>query len=231
MHRLTEADREVQATARTFADELIPYEVEAELAGGELTPEVAERQRARARELGLTATNIATEYGGRGLSTLQQVLVQEQGGRVTNGLAWCMSTPPGWLPAVATPYQREQWLEPSVRGDRGRVLRDYRGARGLRRRRPRRHRATRRRRLPARRREVARHVVQRGHLCVLPGPAGRRRPRGRARDVLRRPAKPRRPRRAHPGVHAHDRAPAPDRGVRGGARPRDAPRRARRATA
>ena len=116
MHRLTEGDREVQATARTFADELIPFEVEAELAGGELTPEVAERQRARARELGLTATNIATEYGGRGLSTLQQVLVQEQGGRVTNGLAWCMSTPPGWLPAVATPYQRERWLEPSVRG-------------------------------------------------------------------------------------------------------------------
>ena len=59
MHRLTEADREVQAAARTFADELIPYEVEAELAGGELAPEVAERHRARARELGLTATNIA----------------------------------------------------------------------------------------------------------------------------------------------------------------------------
>ena len=46
MHRLTEADREVQAAARTFADELIPYEVEAELAGGELAPEVAARHRA-----------------------------------------------------------------------------------------------------------------------------------------------------------------------------------------
>jgi alkylation response protein AidB-like acyl-CoA dehydrogenase len=48
---------------------------------------------------------------------LQQVLVQEQGGRVTNALAWCMATPPGWLPAVASPYQRERWLAPSVRGD------------------------------------------------------------------------------------------------------------------
>ncbi len=38
MHRLTEADREVQAAARTFADELIPFEVEAEMAGGELAP-------------------------------------------------------------------------------------------------------------------------------------------------------------------------------------------------
>jgi alkylation response protein AidB-like acyl-CoA dehydrogenase len=117
MHRLTEADREVQAAARTFAAELIPYEVEAELAGGELPPEVAARHRARAQELGLTATNIATEHGGRGLTTLQQVLAQEQGGRVTNGLAWCMTTPPGWLPAVATPYQRERWLEPTVRGE------------------------------------------------------------------------------------------------------------------
>jgi acyl-CoA dehydrogenase len=48
---------------------------------------------------------------------LQQVLVQEQGGRVTNALAWVMTTPPGWLPSVATAYQRERWLEPTVRGD------------------------------------------------------------------------------------------------------------------
>ena len=117
MHRLTESDLEVQATARAFADELIPFEVEAELHDGRLAPDVEAAQRVRARDLGLTATNIPVEDGGRGLSTLQQVLVQEQGGRVTNALAWCMATPPGWLPAVASPYQRERWLAPSVRGD------------------------------------------------------------------------------------------------------------------
>jgi len=117
VHRLTESDLEVQATARAFADELIPFEVEAELHDGRLAPDVEAAHRARARDLGLTATNIPVEDGGRGLSTLQQVLVQEQGGRVTNALAWCMATPPGWLPAVASPYQRERWLLPSVRGD------------------------------------------------------------------------------------------------------------------
>jgi alkylation response protein AidB-like acyl-CoA dehydrogenase len=117
VHRLTESDLEVQATARAFADELIPFEVEAELHDGRLAPDVEAAHRARARELGLTATNIPVSDGGRGLSTLQQVLVQEQGGRVTNALAWCMATPPGWLPAVATPHQRERWLLPSVRGE------------------------------------------------------------------------------------------------------------------
>ena len=117
MHGLSAADLELQAAARGFADELIPLEVEAELAGGELPTGVRESHAERARALGLTATNIPVEHGGRGCTTLQQVLVQEQGGRVTNALAWVMTTPPGWLPAVATPFQRDRWLGPTVRGD------------------------------------------------------------------------------------------------------------------
>jgi alkylation response protein AidB-like acyl-CoA dehydrogenase len=117
MHRLSEEDLALQQAARTFADELIPHEVEIELAGGEVPPTLAEQHRGRARELGLVATNIAPEYGGAGATTLQQVLVQEQGGRVTNALAWVMTTPPGWLPSVATAYQRQRWLEPTVRGE------------------------------------------------------------------------------------------------------------------
>jgi acyl-CoA dehydrogenase len=117
MHGLSAADLALQAAARGFADELIPLEVEAELAGGELATGVRESHAERARALGLTATNIPVEHGGRGCTTLQQVLVQEQGGRVTNALAWVMTTPPGWLPAVATPFQRDRWLGPTVRGD------------------------------------------------------------------------------------------------------------------
>jgi alkylation response protein AidB-like acyl-CoA dehydrogenase len=60
---------------------------------------------------------LPTEVGGRGCTTLQQVLVQEQAGRVTNGLGWVMGTPPGWWPAVANDYQRERWLIPSARGE------------------------------------------------------------------------------------------------------------------
>jgi acyl-CoA dehydrogenase len=117
MHRLTDADLGLQATARRFTDELVPHEVEVELAGGDLPPGLHARHAERARELGLTATNIPVEHGGHGCTTLQQVLVQEQGGRVTNALAWVMTTPPGWLPAVATDLQRDRWLLPTVRGE------------------------------------------------------------------------------------------------------------------
>jgi alkylation response protein AidB-like acyl-CoA dehydrogenase len=114
MYGLSAADLEVQERARTFADELIPYEVEAEMNNGELPPEVVAAHRARVAELGLGATNIPKEFGGQGLSYLQQVLVQEQGGRVTNALGWEMYTPPLWFTSVATPEQLERYLAPVV---------------------------------------------------------------------------------------------------------------------
>jgi alkylation response protein AidB-like acyl-CoA dehydrogenase len=94
MYGLTESDLAIQARARTFADELIPFEVQAELNGGTLPKEVTAGHEARARELGLCAPNLPAELGGGGLSTLQQVLIQEQAGRVTNALGWAASTPP-----------------------------------------------------------------------------------------------------------------------------------------
>jgi alkylation response protein AidB-like acyl-CoA dehydrogenase len=118
VYGLTADDLELQARARGFADELIPHEQYAEEHDGELPDDVAHRLEARAVELGLTATNIPTELGGRGCSTLQQVLVQEQGGRVTNALAWCLTTPPGWWPAVANDHQRETFLVPTIEGRR-----------------------------------------------------------------------------------------------------------------
>jgi acyl-CoA dehydrogenase len=117
MYGLTEADLELQARAREFTDDLMQYEEQAEAAGGRL-PEAVERANlGRARELGLHATNLPRAVGGQGCTTLQQVLVQEQGGRVTNGIAWCMHTPPGWWPAVANDRQRERWLLPTARGE------------------------------------------------------------------------------------------------------------------
>jgi alkylation response protein AidB-like acyl-CoA dehydrogenase len=115
---LSEQDREVQASARALAEELIPHEVEAEMNGGRLPTEVRERQRARARELGLQAINMPRELGGAGLTAFQQVLVQEQIGGVTNALGWVVTTPAGWLPEVATDHQLETWVKPTIRGDR-----------------------------------------------------------------------------------------------------------------
>jgi len=118
MYGLSEEDLQIQARARMFADELIPYEVEAELNNGDLPKDVVAGHKARAIELGLFATNMPKELGGRGCTSLQQVLVQEQVGRVTNALAWVVATPPSWLPAVASGYQLEKFVIPTVRGDR-----------------------------------------------------------------------------------------------------------------
>ena len=117
MYGLTDEDLAIQARARTFADEMIPYEVQAELAGGELAAGLAAAHEARARELGLCATNMPTDLGGGGCTTLQQVLIQEQVGRVTNALAWAAATPPSWLPAVATPDQLARYVRPAIRGE------------------------------------------------------------------------------------------------------------------
>ncbi len=136
MYGLSAADEDIQARARAFADELIPFEVEAELSGG-LPDDVTAAHKKRAIELGLFATNLPRELGGGGCTTLQQVLVQEQVGRVTNALGWVAATPPSWFPPVATADQLDALpAAHDPRRARG-VLRDHRGRRGLRRRRDR----------------------------------------------------------------------------------------------
>src|SRR5690242_21868122 len=105
MYGLTEADLDLQKRATAFADELIPFEVTAELAGGELPAPVTGKHAARARELGLCATNMPAELGGGGCTALQQVVAQAQAGRVTKGLGRVAPTAPSWLPSVATPAQ------------------------------------------------------------------------------------------------------------------------------
>ncbi len=117
MYGLSEADLELQQRARSFADELIPFESDAEEHAGRLPDQIEKAHHERALELGLYATNMPVEVGGGGCSTLQQVLVQEQAGRVTNALGWCMHTPPAWWPVVANDVQRDRWLLPTVRGE------------------------------------------------------------------------------------------------------------------
>jgi alkylation response protein AidB-like acyl-CoA dehydrogenase len=116
---MSAADLAIQERARAFVDEeLIPWEVQAELADGELPPDVLERHEMRARELGFGAINMPKELGGDGLTMFQQALVQEQIGRVTNGLGWVVHTPAAWLPDVATEHQLETWVKPTIRGER-----------------------------------------------------------------------------------------------------------------
>ena len=117
MYGLSAADEDIQARARALADELIPFEVEAELSGG-LPDDVTAAHKKRAIELGVFATNLPRALGGGGCSTLQQVLVQEQAGRVTNALGWVAATPPSWFPPVASADQLARYLLPTARGER-----------------------------------------------------------------------------------------------------------------
>jgi len=118
MYGLSAADQDIQERASAFADELIPFEEQAELAGGELADDIIAAHAKRAIQLGLFATNMPAELGGGGHSTLQQVLVQEQMGRVTNALGWVAATPPSWFPAVATADQIERYVKPAISGER-----------------------------------------------------------------------------------------------------------------
>lgn len=115
---MTEEDREIQAKARAFVDQdLIPWEVHAEEHGGDIPNDVREAHHRKAIELGLYAMNMPRELGGGGMTMLQQVLVSEQIGRVTNALGWCVHTPAAWAPKVVSKEQLERWIIPTIRGE------------------------------------------------------------------------------------------------------------------
>jgi acyl-CoA dehydrogenase len=115
---MSDEDRAIQQRARTFVDEeLIPWEQHAEANGGEIPTDERATHGRMAKELGLFAMNMPKDLGGTGMTMLQQVLVSEQIGRVTNALGWCVHTPPAWAPAVVSDHQMETWIKPTIRGE------------------------------------------------------------------------------------------------------------------
>jgi acyl-CoA dehydrogenase len=113
----SERERLLQQTARDFVDELIPWEVEAEMNQGELPDDVMRKHQQRAADLGLISINMPQSMGGPGYSVMEQTLIQEQTGRVTNALGWVVTTGPSWIADVVTDYQMERWIRPTVDGD------------------------------------------------------------------------------------------------------------------
>jgi acyl-CoA dehydrogenase len=117
MYGLTAEDLEVQRRAASIAEQLIPHETAAELNNGVPPDGVLERAWERVHALGLQAINMPRELGGGGFTMLQQVLVQEQTGRVTNALGWVIPAPAAWFPRVANDVQMERWVLPTIRGE------------------------------------------------------------------------------------------------------------------
>jgi acyl-CoA dehydrogenase len=115
---LSAEDLEIQARARAFVDDdLIPWEGHAEEHEGLIPDDVRSSHHRKAIELGLYAMNMPAELGGGGMTMLQQTLVSEQIGRVTNALGWCVHTPPAWAANVVSPEQLERWILPTIRGE------------------------------------------------------------------------------------------------------------------
>ena len=116
---LTPDQLELQRRAREFVENvLIPLEVEAEESGGALPEATVEEIKREAIAARLNGGRFAPEYGGQGWSMFEWFLVNEQFGRVTNGLHWHVPSAYNVL-MQGTPEQIERYLLPALRGEGG----------------------------------------------------------------------------------------------------------------
>ena len=109
--------KELANRARTFCDTiLVPLELIVD-EHGELPEGERPRVRAAVREWGLAGVNHAPDDGGCGFTMIEQVAIEEQLGRATNGLWTAVWRPPVSL-KFGTPDQKRRYLLPANRGDR-----------------------------------------------------------------------------------------------------------------
>jgi acyl-CoA dehydrogenase len=107
---------DLKTRARALADEIAVPELDCEEHNG--LPETVHREVAeRVRHHRLNAINMPAEWGGQGLSATEQVVVQEQLGRLTNAL-WDMVWRPANALRACDDAQRERYLTPGIRGER-----------------------------------------------------------------------------------------------------------------
>ena len=180
--------RELKARVAAFLEAEV-YPLEQRVAeAGHIDPEWVNELRRKSWAEGFGMLNMPEEAGGRGLSMLAQVALEEESGKATNGLGFVVvDRGPAELWDIATPAQREQFVGagPARRVPRG--LGGHRARRRLRRQRPRGHGRAGRGRVGAERREVVRD--ERGRPGLLPRARGRRRRAGalHRRAVAARP--------------------------------------------
>ena len=105
---------ELADRARGLADVIEAYEDRCERDNGLSATDHAEIADA-VRAARLNAINMPGEWGGQGLSILEQVVVQEQLGRLTNAL-WDTVWRPANALRACTAEQRERYLVPCIEG-------------------------------------------------------------------------------------------------------------------
>ena len=113
----TPAQQELKARAAAYAELLMGYEDESEQAGGPLPKETVDKLTRAAMDAGMFGINMPVKWGGAGLTLLEQVIVEEEFGKVTNCL-WDIPWRPANVLALASEEQRERYLLPILRGER-----------------------------------------------------------------------------------------------------------------
>ncbi len=115
---LPEDVRELKEQVRRFVEEEV-YPVEDRIAErGTIDPGEVEELRRKARAAGFGVLNMPPELGGRDLSMLGQVAIEEESGRATNGLGFAVvDRGPRELLELATPEQIERFVAPVARGE------------------------------------------------------------------------------------------------------------------
>ena len=107
---------ELRRTAQVLVDVIVKYENECERNNG-LGPDAHRAIREAVLASGLQAINVPVQWGGAGLTVLEQVVVSETLGSLTNAL-WDTV----WRPAnpllACSPQQRQKYLIPAARGER-----------------------------------------------------------------------------------------------------------------
>jgi acyl-CoA dehydrogenase len=110
----------IETTRRFVEQELYPYEAQVEQSD-RIDPELLQQIKQRALEQGLYAANMPQELGGGGLDTVSLTLFERELGRASMALQYLVARPSNILQAC-TGTQRDQYLLPTIRGERTECL-------------------------------------------------------------------------------------------------------------
>ena len=104
-------------SARAFAEnELYPHEAEVEKSDS-VSPDLAQKIRERAIEMGFYAANMPEDLGGGGLDCVSLSLVERELGRANFALQYLAGRPSNILQACVG-EQRDHYLFPCIRGEK-----------------------------------------------------------------------------------------------------------------
>ena len=98
-------------------DELIPLELETEMANGKLAAEKKRAVHERMIDLELNGMCIPRALGGREYSYVEQTIIEEELGKVTNGI-WDLIYSPAVCLVAATDDQVARYVRPTCEGKR-----------------------------------------------------------------------------------------------------------------